>query len=310
MRRRLHVTEAFLDSFDGTEIAWHRVGRGAPPVLLCNGLGGSWKAWWHQIEHFSGRHPFVSWDYRGLYRSAPPRLPDALRVEEHALDGLAVMDAAGLERAMLFGWSMGVQVALELFRRAPERVEALVLMSGVAGRPWESVLGLRPMRHLLPPLVRTARRAHRLVEHLLARVTRWPEAIAWAKRIGLAAPELDEELLHELAESFTELDMDAYLRILELLGEHDAHDVLPHVRRPALVVVGDRDVFTPRAAAERMVRALPEAELLVVPGGTHYVAVEHPELINLRIDKFLRERALTGAAAPGPPEPPWNPEIP
>jgi pimeloyl-ACP methyl ester carboxylesterase len=38
------------------------------------------------------------------------------------------------------------------------------------------------------------------------------------------------------------------------------------------------------------VRDVPAAELLVVPGGTHYVAVEFPELVNLRVEKFLRER--------------------
>ncbi len=307
MRRRLHVTEALLESFDGTRLAWHRIGQGGRPILLCNGLGGSWKAWWHQIEHFSERHPFVSWDYRGLYRSARPPHPDALRVEDHARDGLAVMDAAEAERAILFGWSMGVQVALEMVRRAPERIEALVLMSGVAGRPWESVFGMRAMRHLLPAAVRAARRAHRFVERLVARVSHWPEAVTWAQRIGLTAPDADLELLHELAESFVDLDMDVYLRTLELLGEHDAYDLLPHVHRPVLVVVGDRDPFTPRAAAERMVRALPDAELLVVPDGTHYVAVEYPELINLRIDKFFRERALTSLASSPPSKPPPAP---
>ncbi len=304
MRRRLQVREAFLGSFDGTEIAWHDVGAGGPPVLLCNGLGGSWKAWWHQLEFFSERHRFVSWDYRGLYRSGPPAQPDALRVEDHALDGLAVMDAAGMERAVLFGWSMGVQVALEIVRRAPERVEALVLMSGVAGRPWDSVMGLRAMRWLLPPTIRGARRAHRFVESLVARFSRWPESVAWARRLGLTAPDVDDELLHELAESFVDLDMDVYLRTLELLGEHDAHDLLPHVRAPVLVVVGDRDLFTPRAAAERMVRRLPDAELLIVPGGTHYVAVEYPEMVNLRIDKFFAERGLGPARAPLDDEPP------
>ncbi len=304
MRRPIQVREAFLESFDGTSIAWHEVGTGAPPILLCNGLGGSWKAWWYQLDFFSERHRFVSWDYRGLYRSGPPACPDALRVEDHASDGLAVMDAAGIQEAVLFGWSMGVQVALEIVRRAPERVGALVLMNGVAGRPWESVMGLRAMRWVLPPTIRGARRAHRFVESVVARLSRWPESVAWARRLGLTAPDVDEELLHELAESFVDLDMDVYLRTLELLGEHDAHDLLPGIRQPVLVVVGDHDLFTPRAAAERMVRSLPDAELLVVPGGTHYVALEYPDMVNLRIDKFFAERGLGAARPPLHGEPP------
>ena len=114
---------------------------------------------------------------------------------------------------------------------------------------------------------------------------------------------LDEELWHELAGSFADLDMSLYMHVLELLGEHDASDVLPDVDVPVLVIAGDRDLFTPRSAAERMVREISGAELMVVPGGTHYVAVEQPELVNLRIEKFFGERgyppAQTQSAAAG-----------
>ncbi|MEQ8887960.1 MAG: alpha/beta hydrolase, partial [Sandaracinaceae bacterium] len=82
----------------------------------------------------------------------------------------------------------------------------------------------------------------------------------------------------------------------ERLGQHDAKDVLETLDVPVLVITGDRDLFTPRAAAEQMVRDVRGAELLVVPGGTHYVAVEYPELVNLRIEKFLRERGYVASA--------------
>lgn len=91
--------------------------------------------------------------------------------------------------------------------------------------------------------------------------------------------------------------MKLYMLVLERLGEHDAYDVLPDVDVPVLVIAGDRDRFTPRSAAEKMVREIPGAELMVVPGGTHYVAVEQPELVNLRIEKFFRERGYPPAPA-------------
>ena len=79
---------------------------------------------------------------------------------------------------------------------------------------------------------------------------------------------------------------------LEKLGEHDASDVLAQIDVATLVIAGDRDLFTPRSQAERMARRIPGAEIMVVPGGTHYVAVEYPELVNLRIEKFFRERGF------------------
>lgn len=285
----IRVDERRVLSFDGTDIAYHVVGEG-PAVLLANGLGGSWKAWKHQIGYLSDRYRFISWDYRGLYSSRPPHDVDALRVEDHVRDALAILEAEEIERTAIFGWSMGVQVALELFREAPERVAALVLINGVAGRPWESVLDLPVMARVLPPVIRGVRRVPSLLNAMTHRVVHWPETVGWAKRVGLAGSTLDEDLWAELATSFAELDMELYMHTLELLGEHDAHDVLPDVDVPALVIAGDRDVMTPRRAAERMVRRIPGAELMLVPGGTHYVAVEFPELVNLRVDKFFRER--------------------
>lgn len=289
----LRVDERRIASFDGTELAYHVVGDGLP-ILLANGLGGSWKAWTHQMSYLSDRYRFVSWDYRGLYRSGPPADPDALRVQDHTRDAMAVLEAEDIDRFAVFGWSMGVQVALELFRAMPDRVASLVLINGVAGMPWETVANIRAMASVLPRIIRGIRRIPRLTEAVTRRVVHWPETVTWAKRAGLASGTLDEELWQELAGSFADLDMDVYMHTLELLGEHDARDVLADVDVPTLVVAGDRDLFTPRRAAERMVRRIPGAELMVVPGGTHYVAVEYPELVNLRIEKFFRERGYAG----------------
>lgn len=285
----LKVEERRAASFDGTDIAYHSVGEGAP-VLLANGLGGSWKAWTHQITYFQDRYRFLSWDYRGLYRSGAPPDPNALRVEDQVEDALAVLDAEGIDQTAILGWSMGVQVGLELYRRAPDRVKLLVLINGVAGRPWETAFNVPQVGALIPVVLSAVRALPALAQSITERVVQWPETVTWAKRVGLAGQTLDEEVFAQLAGSFAGLDMDLYLHTLELLGEHDARDLIEEIDVPVLVIAGDRDLFTPRRAAEDLVRRARGAELLVVPGGTHYVAVEYPELVNLRIEKFFRER--------------------
>ncbi|MCA9530226.1 MAG: alpha/beta hydrolase [Myxococcales bacterium] len=287
--KTLQITERRLASFDGTDLAYHVVGEGLP-VLLCNGLGGSWVAWSHTIDFFKDRYRFISWDYRGMYRSGAPRDPAALRVVDHARDGLAVLAAEGVERAAFFGWSMGVQVALEMFRAAPDRVAALTFLNGVAGAPFDSVLGFGVMGHVLPAVVRGIGAVPRVAEAVVSRLAGLPETVQWAKRLGVASHTLDEDIFHQLAASFRELDMATYMRILEYLGEHDGWDVLDEIDVPTLVIAGGRDPLTPRAVAQRMAARIRGAELLIVPGATHYAAVEYPELINLRIDKFFRER--------------------
>ncbi|MCZ7684367.1 MAG: alpha/beta hydrolase [Sandaracinaceae bacterium] len=283
------VEEQRVASFDGTDLAYHVVGRARPSSWRTASAGagrpGPTRSPTSRTGTASSRGTTAA-----LYRSGPPPARDDLRVEDHARDALRVMDDAGIEQTAIFGWSMGVQVALEVFRRAPDRVKLLVLINGVAGRPWESAFNVPQLGAMIPTILGAVRMIPGVAQSVTERVVQWPETVTWAKRVGLAGQTLDEDIFAQLAGSFAQLDMDLYVHTLELLGEHDARDCLDELDVPVLVISGDRDLFTPRRAAEDMVHRVRGAELLVVPGGTHYVAVEYPELVNLRVEKFFRER--------------------
>ncbi len=283
------VEERRFVSFDGTEIAYRAVGQGRP-VLFCNGLGGGWEAWSQQIQYFRDRYRLLSWDYRGLYGSDPPENPDALAIGDHAKDALALLQEEDVDRAAIVGWSMGVQVGLEVFRAAPDKVASLAMVNGVAGRPWDYVFNLSLVGRLLPPLLRGLRSMPHAIEAIVRQVTRIPEPGAWVKRVGLAARTLDEQMGAEIVAKFRSLDMDVFIRLLERMGEHDARDLLPMIDVPVLIIAGSRDVFTPRSAAERMARRIRGSEIMIIPGATHYALLEYPEMVNLRLEKFFRER--------------------
>lgn len=290
------VEERRFVSFDGTEIAYQALGQGRP-ILLCNGLGGSWEAWSHQIHYFRDRYRLLSWDYRGLYGSAAPADREALRIADHARDALHLLREEGADRAAILGWSMGVQVGLEMFRLAPERVASLAFLNGVAGRPWDYVFNLNLVGRLLPPVLRSLRSIPRAIQAVVRQATRIPDPGEWVKRIGLTAGTFDDQLAGELVAKLGILDMDTFIHLLERMGEHDGWDLLPLIDVPTLIIAGTRDVFTPRSAAERMARRIPGSEIMLLPGATHYAALEYPEMINLRLEKFLRERGYEATPA-------------
>jgi pimeloyl-ACP methyl ester carboxylesterase len=286
------VEEKRVKTPEGDEIAYHVVGRGKP-VVLANGLGGSWRAWAHQIRHFADRYRFISWDYRGMYQSPVPRDPRAMQVSLHAEDGLHVLRAEGIsEGAGAFGWSMGVQVALEMFRREPKLFDFLVLINGVAGSPFKTLANSPTIGQFAPPILRSLQRMSGLVEASTRVAVKWPYTAQVAMKLGIASKTIDVELFRGMAGSFAGLDMEVYMRILEQLGEHDAHDVLPRITQPVLVIAGGRDLMTPRAAAERLVHSVKDGQLYVIPDGTHYLAVEYPKLLNARIERFVEEQGF------------------
>ena len=71
--------------------------------------------------------------------------------------------------------------------------------------------------------------------------------------------------------------------------DHDAHDVLPTITVPTLIVAGDKDQLTPVATAERMHREIRGSRLVVFTGHSHLVQVEKPREVHAAIEQFLRD---------------------
>jgi pimeloyl-ACP methyl ester carboxylesterase len=302
-RLPLALEERDVIARDGTRLAVYATRSpypGAPVVLLANGLGGHHVAWRGQIEHLGDTYRFLTWDYRGLFRSARPSpdVPAAYAIGRHAEDLLDILDAEGEERAALIGWSMGVQVVLEAYRKEKRRARGLVLLNGTSGRPLDTLSPLPGMKAVLPSLVELARRAHAVARQITRKAASLPEALAGLKAMGLMGDALDDSVFAELAEGFGSLDMEAFFHNLRALGEHDATDVLETIDVPTLIVSGDRDGMIPPGLARDMARCIPDAEIYVVRGGTHYTAVEFPELVSLRIAKFLAKATGLRDAAP------------
>ncbi|MDC3961818.1 alpha/beta fold hydrolase [Polyangium jinanense] len=295
-RLPLAVETRAVTAPDGTRITYYATRSpypGAPVVLLANGLGGQHITWSAQIEHLRGRYRFLTWDYRGLFASArpPEGSPASYAITRHAEDLLAILDAEGEPRAALVGWSMGVQVVLEAYRKARHRARCIVLLNGTSGRPLDTVSPLPGMKTVLPSLVEFGSRVHALASQVTRRAADVPEALGWLKAMGVMNESLDDAVFNELVQGFSALDMEAYFHNLRALGDHDASDVLGTIDVPTLIVTGDRDAMTPASLAKEMAKQIPGAELYVVRGGTHYTAVEFPELVSLRLEKFLAKAA-------------------
>jgi 3-oxoadipate enol-lactonase len=238
----------------------------------------------------------LTWDYRGLYGSRAASAPIRVDVPAHADDLADLLSAFGGERVSIVGWSMGVQVALELAQRAPERVSELVLINGAGGRPMAN-LRVPLAERWLPDLIERLRPHQALGSRLFARMVRSRGAAELVRLLHVVNPRLEADEILELARQFTELDFDVYLRTLAALQDHDATGTLSQVTARTLVIAGGHDpLFSPRVARE-LTRKLKHGELYVVPKATHYAPLEFPELVNARIERFLAEAASPRATA-------------
>jgi pimeloyl-ACP methyl ester carboxylesterase len=279
----------FVASSDGTRIAYYDTGGDLPPVVLANGLGGPFRAWRYQVDYLRERYRVVSWDYRGLYHSERPTSePPALDLEHQVSDLQDLLRETGIESAAFIGWSLGVQVLLALYQRARAQVANLVLLNGTYGKPLEAAAAGNGAR-FLPMLVEATQRYHEVGTQLFKRTMSLPETPAWVKRLGVVGGTMDVELLREMIDEIAELDVGLFLRTLVELGQRDQSELLGGLDVPVLLLAGENDPFTSTQLAKKMAETIPKSELLVVRDATHYLAAEHPELVNLRIEKFFHE---------------------
>ena len=106
------LESAYTTSFDGTRIAYRVYGNGSPTVFLSNGIGCNQTFFKYLIPALAEHYRVVAWDYRGHVDSDIPSDGRNLTVDCCVQDMLTVMDTVGFEKAVVGGFSMGVQVSL------------------------------------------------------------------------------------------------------------------------------------------------------------------------------------------------------
>ena len=281
-------------SFDDKELVYRVTPGTGPWIVLANGLGARLAAWRHQIDYLRDHYRFVTWDYRGLYGENAQQLPEGVHpFDSHARDMSTILRAEGIERPIVIAWSLGMHVMLRAMRAQQLRPSHIVLLNGTFQPDAGARASLAKVRNRA---LRALGHVGSLVEAFAQRAARSPEIVPWAKRFGMVGPTIDEEVFNEVVAEFATVQAQPYLQHLAALREEDGADMLAAIDVPTLVLIGERDPITPRAVAEPAARRIPGAEIFVVRGATHFTALEFPELVNLRVEKFLRERA--GWAAP------------
>ncbi len=279
------VTEHSTLSRDGTRVAWYRVGTGPRRWLIPPAMGAPVLSLKHILERFQHDYTMVTWDMRGFYGSGAPTNDDALRVDDHVADMEAVRTAAGFESFVVGGWSMGVQLSLEYYARAPERVRALVLINGPYGNPLRTALPIPNSESVGTSLALLGQRLGPWVNRASRALLTRPGMSSFALGTGLLAK--NSPLFVQLMAEFSRIDWARYFRLITLLNEHSAEHVLPTIRVPTMITAGTHDRMTPPALAEHMRAVVPGAELFVIPRGTHYAPVEFPDMLNDAIARFL-----------------------
>lgn len=276
----------------------------SPAVVLVHGFTASMEEFALQRETLRGRARTVLYDCRGHGRSRRRGRVGSPTIDQLGRDlGRVLDDTVPDGPVVLLGHSMGGMTIMSLARQRPElfgpRIEGVFLLATSSGGlveagPVGTLMRLLRRLHLLAPLLLWLRLWAPLLERLRRRGTRLGRAYVRRNLFGTddASPE-HVTMMQDLLEQTPLTVTSAFYATLLDHDEHASLEAL--VDLPVTLLVGDSDRLTPASHSRRMAEALPDAELIVVPGAGHSVNITRRDVVDdalLRLlDRVQEQRA-------------------
>jgi len=275
-------------SFDGTRIYYEVRGEGFP-VVLNYGIGCLINHWRPQIKYFSPHYKVITYDYRAHHRSEIPENREHLSIDAMAHDLKGLLDHLEIHQASLWGHSFGVQMLVRYYDLFPQLTHSLVFVNGFVQNPLQGMFG--------SDLTESA------FQLLKSGYKTLPETISFLWRFGIQNPlaihlsalaggfNLKLTSLKDIeiyARGISSMDLNAFIELFESMLKYDGKPVLERIQVPTLIIGGKQDSVTPQSHQEEIHQLVKGSEFFMVPYGSHCTQLDMPELVNLKIERFLR----------------------
>jgi len=270
---------AFVEN-EGAKIYWDEQGRGEP-VLLIMGLAYPSQMWYRTRPLLASRYQTLGLDNRGIGRSDVP--PGPYPIALMASDAAAVLDAAGVESAHLFGVSMGGMIVQEFALRYPKRVLSLILGCTAAGGP-TAVRAESDAIQMLMTREKLSREqaAEAAVPFIYDSTTprEWIDEDIAIRRPWFPSPE-------------------GYAAQLQGVLGWEAYSRLGQIIAPTLVIHGESDRLIPPGNAKLIAERIPGAKLVMIPHASHLFLTDQTEVSHHAILQFLNQQAGSAGSDAG-----------
>jgi pimeloyl-ACP methyl ester carboxylesterase len=287
--RALADADSQFVTLDGLDVHFKVTGqgdrlaeRGEPALVLLHGFGASLFSWRDVMGPLGEVGLVAAFDRPAFGLTSRPMRGESVGRSPYSPEAaadltVALMDALGVESAVLVGHSAGGAIALETALRHPERVRALVLVAPAVydgGSPgWIRPLLRLPQVRRLGPL---------FVRRLLPRVGVQGVLSAWYD------PDLvTEQVLEGYQKPLRAENWDKALWELTLASRRVDITRLPEITLPALIITGDSDTIVPPENSQRLAQDLPDAQLVVIPRCGHLPQEERPEAFVAAVRAFV-----------------------
>jgi pimeloyl-ACP methyl ester carboxylesterase len=246
--------------------------------------------WRHQITSFSKHYKVITFDYRGHHQTAIPESRDNLTLDALAQDIKCLAEHLGLEKASFFSHSFGAQVVIRTYDMFPELFSNLVFINGFTTNPIKNMFGGNSAQTAYTLFKQYYNKLPETMSYIWKAAVNNPVAMQLSALAGGFNLNLTSfKDIEVYARGVAAMDLDVFIRYFDQMMNYDGLPVLDRIEIPTLVIAGEKDSVTPKKFQDILHKRIKGSQYLLVPYGSHCTQLDLPELVNLRIEKFLKE---------------------
>ncbi len=275
-------------SFDGTKIYYEVRGEGFP-IVMNYGIGCLMNHWRPQMRHFSKKYKVITYDYRAHHRSEIPENREFLTIDAMSQDLKGLLDHLEIHQASLWGHSFGAEMLVRHYDMFPELTHSLVFINGFAKNPLAGMFGSDVTQNFFQLFKSGYEILPETLSYLFKTSVQSPLAIqlsAMAGGFNLKLTSLKDIEIY--ARGIASMDLNAFLELFQSMLVYDGTAVLERIEVPTIIIGGKQDSVTPQKHQEDLHAAIRGSEFFMVPYGSHCTQLDMPDLVNLKIENFLK----------------------
>ena len=276
---------------DGTKLPFYESGQG-DTIFIFNGFSCNQANLQHLIRLLAKKYRVVSFDYKGHGKADNPKNYDYVNISGFINDAKRVLEESETKSAILLGYSLGTQMMLEYTKHYPKNVEALIALNGTYGNVFSNFMNTDIFAMLLPSLSAGQNQFGDIYSAVYRTVLSLPYAVKFEllKYILLDNNKCDPKDIEPFIEQLKHLDVHLLIHLANSMHRHSALDYLKTIEQPALLIGGESDLFAPLKVTNEAKEKMQNAEVLVVPNGTHNSNLEQHDFITDKIIRFLDKK--------------------
>jgi len=244
-------------------------------IVLNNGIMMSTASWGFQVRDLAKHMRVLVYDCRGMWQSDHPE--GDYTMELHADDLAALLKALGIAKAHIAGISYGSEVSLTFALNYPEMTKSLIMMDGVSE---------------LTPLLRA--QAH----PWLIAAERKDAELLFATSIFLNFSEdwivKNQAVIELMPKTYGHINFESFVKLMKSFEAFNMTERLSEIKCPTLIVVGEDDLIKGRSHSERMLKGIPHAEYIIIPGGAHAICIDSFAPLNTMLIGFVLKHSQAG----------------